>query len=117
MKTFDELISLAKKGKKKFVAVADIEEEVLLALEEARKNIGVKGILVGNVKAVEEIAKRNNIDLSDYEIVDEGDREEALRRSIALVREKKADILMKGLIHSSTFLKAVLDKDKGLVQG
>lgn len=117
MKSFDELIERAKDSKGKIVAVADVEEEVLLALEEARKTIGIKGKLIGNLNELKEIASKNDISLDNYEVIDETDREKALQLSVKLVREKKADILMKGLVHTSTFLKAVLDKEKGLVEG
>jgi len=34
--------------------------------------------------------------------------------SVALVRNKKADILMKGMVETTTLLKAILDKEIGL---
>jgi phosphate butyryltransferase len=115
MKTFEELLSRAKSVTPKTVAVADIEEEVLIALDEANKKIGMKAFLIGNVDDVKKIASSNNVDLSKYELVNEPDQNKALRLSVRMVKEGKADILMKGLVQTSAFMRAVLDKEDGLV--
>lgn len=52
---------------------------------------------------------------SEYEVINCGeDLDLAAETSVRLVKEQKADLIMKGLCDSGTLLKAILDKDKGL---
>ena len=38
----------------------------------------------------------------------------AAERAVGFVHAKEADLVMKGLLHTAAFLKAVLDRDQGL---
>ncbi|NCB46949.1 bifunctional enoyl-CoA hydratase/phosphate acetyltransferase [bacterium] len=73
-------------------------------------------ILIVSMKEIENICKDNNIKLS-FEIVDEPDHKKAAEKAVELVKAGQASALMKGLLHTGTFLKAVLDKEKGLNRG
>ncbi len=53
----------------------------------------------------------------NIEVIDSQDPEEAALRSVSLVSSGEASILMKGLIKTSIFQKAILDKDCGLRTG
>ncbi len=102
-------------GKRSMLAVAVAQDaEVLLAVDGAY-NLGIAGaILVGNAAEICEIAGKHNIDVKKYTIVDEPDKVEACRKAVKLVRDKQADVVMKGLVDTSIILKAVLDKEIGL---
>ncbi len=54
------------------------------------------------------------IDPTNYEIIDKPNKTEATRCAVELVRNKKASILMKGMIGTARLLKAILDKEIGL---
>ena len=95
------------------VAVAQ-DAEVLLAVEGARKLGIATAILVGNEPEIRTIAEKLEIDLANYEIVHEEDKVESCRKAVKLVRDKEADVVMKGLVDTSIILKAVLDKEIGL---
>ncbi len=102
-------------GKRSMLAVAVAQDaEVLLAVDAAYK-LGIAGaILVGNEAEVREIAQKRNICVDKYTIVDEPDKVEACRKAVKLVRDRQADVVMKGLVDTSIILKAVLDKEIGL---
>ncbi len=102
-------------GKRSMLAVAVAQDaEVLLAVDGAY-NLGIAGaILVGNEAEIRQIAGMHNIDVNKYTIVDEPDKVEACRKAVKLVRDKQADVVMKGLVDTSIILKAVLDKEIGL---
>lgn len=113
--SFEGILKKAKSLGKKTISVACAEDiEVLNSIEQARKEGLVKGILIGDKKAITEIAIKNEINPANYEIVDEPDKTNSARLSVALVRNKKADILMKGMVDTAILLKAVLDKEIGL---
>lgn len=118
MKTFEELKSYAKTLSPKIVAVACAhDEDVMIAVENARKEGVIKAILVGDQKKIECIASENQIDLNNYEIVASEDMIEASYLAAKLVSDQKADILMKGMVDTSIILKAVLNKELNLRTG
>ena len=115
LKTFDEVLNKAKDYGPKKMAVASAEaEDVLKAVEAARKEGLADSILVGDKKEIIQIANEMDIDPTNYEIIDRLDKTEATRCAVELVRNKKASILMKGMIGTARILKAILDKEIGL---
>ena len=48
--------------------------------------------------------------------VDGDDKEECARRAVALCKNGEADILMKGLINTDIILKAILDRETGILR-
>lgn len=115
-KGFDELISKVNSKKKVAVAVAQ-DAPVLEAVHAAKERNIADAILVGDAEKISEIAASLNIDLADYEIIDVKDVHEAALTAVKLVHDGKADMYMKGLIDSKSFLKSVLDKEVGLRTG
>ena len=114
-KTFDEVLNKAKDyGPKKMAVASAGAEDVLRAVEAARKEGLTDSILVGDKKDIIRIANEMGIDLANYEIIDKADKTEAARYAVELVRNKKASILMKGMIGTARILKAILDKEIGL---
>lgn len=97
------------------VAQAD-DEDVILALKEAMDRRMIKPYLFGNKNAIERRVHKAGLSMKDIEIINvEG--EDAANEAVKLVSNKEADILMKGMIGSSTFLKAVVNKEFGLRTG
>ena len=115
LKTFDEVLNKAKDyGPKKMAVASAGAEDVLKAVEAARKEGLADSILVGDKKEIIQIADKLGIDPANYEIIDRLDRTEVTRCAVELVRNKKASILMKGMIGTARILKAILDKEIGL---
>jgi phosphate butyryltransferase len=118
MKSLDDILALAKKIGPKRVAVALAEdEEVLLALDQARKEKIIEGILVGTKEKIEKLALNNQIDLQKFEIEEETDGFAASLKCCELINRGEAGLMMKGLVGTAFFLKAILDKEKGLGTG
>jgi phosphotransacetylase len=74
-------------------------------------------ILVGPAARIAETARAAGIDLSGLEIVDARDAHAAAEKAVALVREGRAEVLMKGSLHTDELLSAVVSRDKGLRTG
>ena len=70
-------------------------------------------ILIGNEEAIRKRAKENNIDISDFEIVNIDDKIEITRYAVNLINEGKADVLVKGSIQTKDILKVLLDTEIG----
>ena len=115
LKTFDEVLEKAKDyGPKKMAVASAGAKDVLKAVEAARKERLTDSILVGDKKEIIQIANEMGIDPANYEIIDKTDKTGATRCAVELVRNKKASILMKGMIGTARILKAILDKEIGL---
>lgn len=115
IKNFGELINTAKEQKTMKLAVAAAQdEEVLIAVCGAAEMGIIEPILVGETEKIKEIADENDLNISNYELIESLDLVEAARTSVELVSTGKADFVMKGLIDTSILLKAVLDKEIGL---
>lgn len=114
-KSFDDLLAKVAECPVKKVAVACAQDDAVLEAVQAAKERGIaNAILVGDEEKIRTIAADLKMDLSDYEIINVVDTIEAARTAVKLVHDGKADMYMKGLIDTKSFLKSVLDKEVGL---
>ena len=74
-------------------------------------------ILVGPQEKIRNLAKSLGLDIKDVEIVDVPHSHAAAAKSVELVRTAKAELLMKGSLHSDELLGAVAKRDTGLRTG
>lgn len=111
----DDLVRIAaSRGRKTIVVAAAEDEHVLHAVDEARKAEIVEPIFVGHIEKIHEIAMRDGIDISGIRIIDEPNPAIAAKRAVECVSSGEANILMKGLVQTADFLRAVLNKEVGL---
>lgn len=107
----------AAKGKKR-ISVAMAEDAGLIsAVEEARKIGLIEATLVGDTAKVKASIAAAGAKDSDYTIIDEKDEAKCGIVAVTEVSSKKADIYMKGQLHTDHFLRAMLNKDVGLRSG
>ena len=115
MKKYDQLLARCKKLPPIPTAVAHPCEITALEgpLEAAEKGLIVP-ILVGPAAKIRELAKANKIDLGKTEIVDAPHSHASAARAVELVREGRAELLMKGSLHTDELLGAVIARETGL---
>lgn len=118
IKSFDDVISRVKSSGIKKVAVAVAQDEPVLEAIRDAKNMGIAdAILVGDKEKIEAAAESVGLDINQFQVIDEPNNAQAAKKAVELVSSGSADMVMKGLIDTATFLKAVLDKEKGLRTG
>ncbi|KRQ87174.1 Phosphate acetyltransferase [Caloramator mitchellensis] len=118
IKNFDEVLERVRSFSTKKIAVAVAQDEpVLEAVFEAKKMGIADAVLIGDREKILECEKILDIPEDMFEIIDEKDNTKASIKAVELVSSKKAHMLMKGLVDTATFLRAVLDKEKGLRTG
>ncbi|MDD4308754.1 MAG: phosphate acyltransferase [Candidatus Cloacimonetes bacterium] len=117
IKHLSEIAEKAKNLGKLFrIAVAVAEDaNTIGALVRGVKDGFVFPILIGNAGRIAELILPEIKDVNAYQIVDIPDEVSATREAVRLVQSGEADVLMKGLVATDKFLKAVLDKEKGLL--
>lgn len=107
----------ARKGKKKLAVAVAQDEDVLKAIKAAMQAGIIIPILVGDKQEIMISAEHAELDLSGIEIFHEPDKQNACMSAVKLVRNGCADILMKGLVSTGVLVKAILDKETGLLKG
>jgi len=118
IKSFEEVLALAGANETQKIAVAVAQDKpVLLAVKDACEKGIVTAILVGDKDKINQIATEIAFDLNNVEIIDQKDNKKAAQKAVELVSTHKADIVMKGLIDTANFLRAVLNKETGLRTG
>ena len=118
-KSFDELVDEVKgyPSMKRMAVAAAGEEHTLEAVLHARKEGVAKPILVGDKTEILRILETMGERVPEDDIYDISDPQEAAEMAVALVREGKADFLMKGYLDTGVILKAVVNKEMGLGKG
>ena len=118
-KTFDEIIAkLQGHAKKSRMAVAAANDDHTLgAVKQAVEAGLVEPVLVGDKKEIEKVLAEIGLTVPEEDIYDEPDLAEAAKKAGALIKEGKADFLMKGKVDSGIYLKAVVNKETGLGKG
>ena len=113
--SFDDLIEKVKQLDKFKVCVAAAEDEEVLRAVKMAMDIGfIDPILVGDKSKIDEIASK--IGLTDYQVVDSSEEDAALD-AVKIVKSGRASVLMKGLVNTSVYMRAVLNKEYGLRTG
>ena len=118
-KTFDELIHAAKSHPttaRMAVAAAGDSHTIEAVLKAREEGIAIP-VLVGDKAAIDAALAEFGASVPEEDIYDVPDLAESARKAVALVREGKADFLMKGKLDTAVLLKAVVDKENGLGQG
>jgi phosphate acetyltransferase len=87
------------------------EESALTGAVEAAQAGLIEPILVGPAAKIEETAKTANLDLGKLEIVDTSHSVDSAKRAVELVKEGRAEVLMKGSLHSDELLSAIVSRD------
>jgi len=115
--TLDELekkvLSLKKKHR---IAVAwGQDSNTIGALDKAVKKGFAEGILIGKEKEIINTCKSLGINHKSFSVIESENETKASQTAVSLVKKGDADILMKGLVGTDKYLKAVMDKEKGLM--
>lgn len=112
----NQLIDLVKeKGKKKLVAAYANDAHTIEAVNNAVEMGIVDAILTGDEATIRNVCKELNIDANKFEIVQEADETKAAQLAVKLINDGRGNILMKGLVSTDKYMRALLNKEKGLM--
>ncbi len=112
---YESLLAMCRNLSPVPTAVAHPCEETALAgaLDAARERL-IKPILVGPEERIRETARAAGLDLGDTPIIDAPYSQASATRAVELVREGRAELLMKGSLHTDELLSAIVARDTGL---
>ncbi|MDR1133048.1 MAG: phosphate butyryltransferase, partial [Synergistaceae bacterium] len=92
------------------------DRDILDAVYKASAAAGIRPVLFGDGNEIERL-KREIGYTGECRTIDEPDVLKATMAAVKSVHDGEADVLMKGLVNTSDYLRAVLDKENGLRSG
>jgi phosphate butyryltransferase len=103
-------------NKKHRIAVAWAQDNNTLgAINKAVKKGFIEAILIGKPDEIRKTCKDEGIDENNFTLLESDNENQASSEAVRLAKTGEADIVMKGLVGTDKFLKAIMDKDKGLM--
>jgi phosphate butyryltransferase len=116
IKKLDQMFGVLKTNpKKRLVAAYANDSHTLQAVNEAVLMGIVDGILVGDESVINQVCSRENIDTSRFRIVHEPNGPAAAAKAVAMINAGDGDVLMKGLVSTDQYMRAILNKEAGLM--
>jgi len=111
--TFEKMFEKIKDlGKKKIIAIAGADNLTSLQTCRKCKDLGIADfILIGRKEKILEIANKNNVDISDFLLVDKRTDLEIASHAAKLVKMHQADIFYKGGLNPLITLKAIFEDE------
>lgn len=116
MKHLEELISAAKAAPRKRLVAAYANDSHTIGATSRAIDLGIVDVtLVGDIDTIKKVCQEEGIDVNKFELVQEANEAKAAAKAVALINEGKGQILMKGLCSTDKYMKAVLNKENGLM--
>lgn len=110
-----EIVAEARRrGARRLAVACAADSHTLLAVDHACREGLVVPTLFGDKALIVEICNGEGIDCSQFTIVDEKDDMKCLSMAVSRVATGEADVLMKGLVSTDKYMRAILNKDAGL---
>jgi phosphate butyryltransferase len=114
--TLDELLLAVKDRPRKRLVVAWANDAHTLEAVNAAVEAGlVEAILVGDEALIGKVCQELGLPKERFRVVHTPTDTEAATRSVAMVRSGEADLLMKGLLSTDKYMRAILHKEQGLL--
>ena len=114
----DQLLEVVKsKPKKRLVAAYANDEHTIEAVYAAIEAGIMEATLVGDEKTIKEVCQQHKFDSNKFTIVQEADEQKAGSLAVSLINSGKGDVLMKGLLSTDKYMRAILNKETGLMPG
>lgn len=115
IKKLNEMFDVLKsRPKKRLVAAFAMDDHTICAVNDAVDNGLIEATLIGDPARIAEICKEEKIDINKFKIVEEKDDVKAAALACDLINRGEGDILMKGLLPTDKYMRAILNKERGL---
>lgn len=106
---------LAARPKKRLIAAWAIDAHTILAAYSAVQMGIIEATLVGDEKIIKEVCHEHELDCSILSIVHNPNDLSSAAQAVRMINNKEGDFLMKGLLSTDRYMKAILNKEQGLV--
>lgn len=112
----DQMFEVLKsRTKKRLVAAYANDSHTIEAVSEAVDKGIVDGILVGDEEIMRQVCAKLGVDPGKFKLVHEPNEFKAAVVAVKLINSGEGDLLMKGLVSTDKYMKAILNKENGLM--
>jgi phosphate butyryltransferase len=112
----DHMLEVLKSRPKKRLVCAFANDEHSISAVNMAIDLGlVEGTLVGDSAQIENVCSEHKIDVKKFKVVHEPDEMKAAYKAVELINAGEGNLLMKGLVSTDKYMRAILDKEKGLM--
>lgn len=112
----DQIIeTVVKRSKKRLVAAYANDSHTIGAVSLAVDAGIIDATLVGDEETIKKVCTTEKINPSKFRIIQESDEAKAASKAVELINKGEGDILMKGLVSSDKYMRAILNKETGLM--
>ena len=112
----NEMFDALKSGKKKrLVAAFANDAHTIEAIYKAVKLGIIDATLVGDKKIIESVCEKENINPGSFTIFNEKNESDAVAKAVQLINSGKGDLIMKGMVSTDKYMRAILNKENGLM--
>jgi phosphotransacetylase len=116
IRSLDQLISdLQDRPSRRVVVAAGHDPHTIQAAARAVAEGIAEVTLIGDGARIDRLCAEMGLDVGGFLVVEESDTITAGKSAVAMIRSGRADVLMKGLIPTSDYMKQILDKEHGLL--
>jgi len=116
IKKLDQMFEVLKnKDKKVLVAAFANDSHTIGAVSQAIDMGIVDGTLVGDIETMKAVCQQEGIDSNKFKMVQEADAQKAAFKACELINNGQGDLIMKGLVSTDQYMRAILNKQVGLM--
>ena len=105
---------LRSRPKKRLVAAYANDDHTICAVSEAVDNGLIEATLCGDKDVIAKVCEAEKIDINKFTIIHETEDVKAAAKACDLINSGEADIMMKGLLSTDKYMRAILNKERGL---
>lgn len=112
----DQMFDVLKsRAKKRLVAAYANDNHTICAVNGAVELGLIDATLVGDRETIAKVCQEENIDVNKFDIVQEASEKKAASLAVSLINQGKGNMIMKGLVSTDVYMRAILNKETGLM--
>ncbi len=112
----DQMFEVLKnKDKKRLVAAFANDSHTIGAVNQAVELGIIEATLVGDIDTIKEVCEKESIDVNLFKLVQEADPQKAAFKACEIINKGDGDLIMKGLVSTEQYMRAILNKEIGLM--
>ncbi len=112
----DQMFDVLKNQEKKILVAAYANDSHTIGAVSKAVDLGiVEATLVGDEDTIKKVCTEENIDVNKFRIVQEADEQKAALKAVELINKGEGNLLMKGLVSTDKYMRAILNKEFGLM--
>ncbi|MDY0152456.1 MAG: phosphate acyltransferase [Candidatus Cloacimonas sp.] len=108
---------LATRPKKRLIAAWAVDPHTILATHSAAEMGIIEAILVGDEGLIKKTCQEHHLDCSKLRIIHNPNDLSAAAQAVKMINDGEGDFLMKGLLSTDRYMRAILNKESGLMNG